>query len=493
MARLSSATASLLLLLAATTTPTLARTMLTGAAAEASAESQSVWGPAIASDSNSRIVTYSAKERGALYSSGNFGAWDDLGGVATSKPGAAASHGTNLVSVIGSDRAVYFLTQTSGGGGGNPSYEWRDYNGLSCMDDGGYNYKTYRDTSTSECKRKCEQDSRCHAITHSHSNTCYLKESCKTLTARNNGDNSAVLTRGGGGQEAEWQDYDNLSCMDNGGDNYKAYRDMNGMDDCKSKCVSDSGCNAVTYSKSHNCYLKTSCHNLEARNNGDDSAVLRTRGGGGGGSTSSWTKIPTGTCISAPAVAAHDDRFDLVCVGTDNQPYAHQIYNGSPSGRWSEMGGLVKPGTSPAAAGMNNGRTFVFVVGMDSRLWWTKSDSDGNGWGSWSGSLPSPGEAIRGSPALASQDGLLYVFVIGSSGKPYFMSMDKNGSVREYWQGMGNANCASDMAATGTCYDKGSSSCITAMCYGTDDKIWYTYVTSINGVESWHGTSLQAP
>lgn len=74
------------------------------------------------------------------------------------------------------------------------------------------------------------------------------------------------------------------------------------------------------------------------------------------------------------------------------------------------------------------------------------------------------------------------------------MSMDESGSVREYWQAMGNANCISDMAATAKCPPgKSASSCVTAVCYGTDNKLWYSYVTSSNGSGKWSNTGLKSP
>jgi len=457
-----------------------------------------LWGPAITSTSANYFTAYSAKQGGHLYfsphsSSSSSSDWSSLGGTTTSKPGAAGYGGTSLVSVVGSGENLWFLTQSSSSGN-----SWKNYPDLSCMDNNGENYDTFRDVSWSVCKQRCEEDSNCGALTYSSSGNCYLKRTCYNLVARNNGDDSAVLTRGGSDDVAVWRDFTDLSCMDNGGDNYKTYRDVASMSVCKQKCVEASKCGAVTYSSSDNCYLKESCRYLEARNNGDDSAVLVSRGssggsGGGGSDTSQWTQVPGGKCASAPAVAAVKGRFDILCVGTDGQPYAHQVINGSPTGKWSALGGGVKSGTAPAAAGnTDNKKTFLVVVGTDNRLWWTKSNSDGQGWGSWPGSLPLPGSPVRGSPALAYLNKKMYLFVVDTSGRPYYMTLDDNGHVKSAWTRMGNANCVSDLAATAGC-PSGDSNCVTAACFGTDNQLWYIPVSSSNSFGSWTGTGLYSP
>eukprot|EP00873_Tetraselmis_striata_P014947 jgi/Tetstr1/435211/TSEL_024130.t1 len=188
------------------------------------------------------------------------------------------------------------------------------------------------------------------------------------------------------------------------------------------------------------------------------------------------------TAISAQPPAPPPAGFSTAA----NCPINPTLHNSSPSGsgQWSEMGGAVKSGTSPAAFVITNGRTFVVAVGTDARLWWTKSDSSGNKWGSWTGSLRTPGESIRGSPALAALDSQLFVFVVGDSGKLYYMIMDhKDGSNGvETWQHVGNTNCTSDMAATGMFWNMPSSTCVTAMRYGTDDMMWHTYVALTAGI-----------
>lgn len=85
-----------------------------------------------------------------------------------------------------------------------------------------------------------------------------------------------------------------------------------------------------------------------------------------------WASVPSGKCTSALSVV--DDRFDLLCCGTDGELYAHSVVDGKQANMLS-MGGSVNSGTtSPAAVAMAIGKTVVVVaVGTDDRLHWTKS------------------------------------------------------------------------------------------------------------------------
>ena len=95
---------------------------------------------------------------------------------------------------------------------------------------------------------------------------------------------------------------------------------------------------------------------------------------------------------------------------------SYQAYNSSALsfaatwGAWSNLGGILAPGTGPAVCAQDANSLDVFVVGTDHGLWHKHYQST-SGWGNWE----SLGGILTSSPAAASPaSGKIDVFVRGT-------------------------------------------------------------------------------
>jgi len=100
---------------------------------------------------------------------------------------------------------------------------------------------------------------------------------------------------------------------------------------------------------------------------------------------------------------------------------SYQAYNSSALsfaatwGAWSNLGGILAPGTGPAVCAQDANSLDVFVAGADNALWWRHYQS-GSGWSGWE----SLGGVLTSSPAAASStSGKIDVFVRGADAALY--------------------------------------------------------------------------
>ena len=100
--------------------------------------------------------------------------------------------------------------------------------------------------------------------------------------------------------------------------------------------------------------------------------------------------------------------IDVFVRGGTGALYQREYNNGWQS--WTSLGGVLYPGTGPAACSWGPGRLDVFVEGTDGALWHQGYHGAWDGWGSLGG-------VLTASPAATSPtSGVIDVFVRGGSG-----------------------------------------------------------------------------
>ena len=153
-------------------------------------------------------------------------------------------------------------------------------------------------------------------------------------------------------------------------------------------------------------------------------------------------------------------------------------------GAWSNVGGILASGTSPAMCARDANSLDVFVVGTDNALWWRHYQS-GSGWGSWT----SLGGRLTSSPAAVSQSsGKINVFVRGTDGALW---------QREYSNGAwGSWSSLSGRLASGTgpAASSWGSGRLDVFVEGTDGALWHrSYSGTWSGWELLGGRLTSSP
>ncbi len=190
----------------------------------------------------------------------------------------------------------------------------------------------------------------------------------------------------------------------------------------------------------------------------------------GGPGWGAWSNIggilASGT---SPAVCAHDaNSLDVFVQGTDHALWHKHYQSTSGWSDWESLGGYLN--SSPAATAQANGKVDVFVRGSSGELWQREYT---NGWSDWQ----SLGGQLTSSPAATAQaNGKVDVFVRGSSGELWQREYTNGWSA---WTSVGGY-LTSDPAAVSRSAGK-----ITVFVRGGSGSLWSTSTT--DGGATWSG------
>jgi len=164
---------------------------------------------------------------------------------------------------------------------------------------------------------------------------------------------------------------------------------------------------------------------------------------------------------TGPAVCAQDaNSLDVFVVGTDHGLWHKHYQSTSGWGNCESLGGILT--SSPAAASPASGKIDVFVRGTDSGLW--QVEYNNGGWHSWTslGGIMYPG---TGPAASSWGSGRLDVFVVGTDLGLWHQGY--NGAWSG-WESLGGILTSSPAAASP------ASGKIDVFVRGTDSGLWET-------------------
>ncbi|NLR99856.1 trypsin-like serine protease [Rhizobium sp. P38BS-XIX] len=120
----------------------------------------------------------------------------------------------------------------------------------------GFDYRTVKDVTYSDCHEICESDGRCKAITYNTKyGVCFLKDNVVALIR-----NSDALAAYSSMKATSviMSDFTSYSGMDTPGGDYRRLRDTNYLE-CFTACIGDNVCKAFSYiPKKSECWLKDS-------------------------------------------------------------------------------------------------------------------------------------------------------------------------------------------------------------------------------------------
>ena len=134
------------------------------------------------------------------------------------------------------------------------------------------------------------------------------------------------------------------------------------------------------------------------------------------GWSNQWTSLGGGLSSSPCAVSRSSGVMDVYVRGNDGAVWLRACHSGTWD-NWYNLGGLVAPGTAPAASGWS-GREDVFAKGMDG-IMYQKTWTPASGWGSWT----RVGGQLTSSPAAVSRGtGLIEVHARGTDAADWYTS-----------------------------------------------------------------------
>jgi hypothetical protein len=195
-----------------------------------------------------------------------------------------------------------------------------------------------------------------------------------------------------------------------------------------------------------------------------------------------------------PAVAANaDGRLEFFAATTDGTLW-HR-WQTAPSNGWSDYGsfgalptgGNAVPGT-PAVASNQDGRLELFVVGADSALWHRWQTAPNNGWSDWSPlNAPSGVQLVPLPPTLAlSADGRLELFITGSDGALWHRWQTAPNNGWSDWETMNTPAQAQFSMASTPAVGRSADGRFELFAVGTDADLWHRYQTAAGN--GWSGS-----
>jgi hypothetical protein len=155
---------------------------------------------------------------------------------------------------------------------------------------------------------------------------------------------------------------------------------------------------------------------------------------------SGWVNLGGSLTSSPAAVSRGPGLIDVHVRGTDGADYERSYYNGAWHG-WSQVGGLIAPGTGPALGVWYSTNTIYLLVNGTNGAMFQKTWTQASGWSGW----VNLGGSLTSSPTVgwSSDFGALEVYVRWSAGnvcqKEYY-----SGTWHDWQCGMEGPPCQSN-------------------------------------------------
>lgn len=179
-----------------------------------------------------------------------------------------------------------------------------------------------------------------------------------------------------------------------------------------------------------------------------------------------------GTCVGAPAVAARSGRTDVFVRGTDDQLWWKNWTAAGGWTSWVALGGTLMD--NPSAATDANGNITVYVRGTDNQAYQIVYSN--GAWSTWVAiGGPNMG-TFQGAPAVAARNGRTDVFVRGMDDQLWTKNWTSTGGWTS-WIALGGVLADNPAAATD------ANGNITVHIRGTDNQIWQI----CSGGTTWSG------